>query len=86
MTQRREVAEVLRAAEDLSPVREVEQAGQEVAMQVGLLLGGAEQRDPDADRDQHGEQGRQQSAGTAKPELTQRQCRCCARVPRAAAT
>ena len=38
-------------------------------MHVGLLLCRAEQRHPHADRDQHGEQGRQQSAGPAQPEL-----------------
>ena len=40
-------------------------------MHVGLLLGGTEDGDPRAIGDQHGEQGRQQSTSSTKPELTQ---------------
>ena len=38
-------------------------------MQVGLLLGGAEQGDPDPDGDEHAEQRRQQAASPSQPEL-----------------
>ena len=71
VSKRREVAEVLSPADDLAPVGEVEEARQQVAVHVRLLLCGAEQRDPRADRDEDREQCGKEPSGPPQPELPQ---------------
>ena len=70
MTQRRELVGrgVARAGPDLLPVRHVHDRGDDVAAQLAQLVA-FEQRHPDGQRHQHGEQRREEPAGAPDPEL-----------------